>query len=1356
MTRIFKSRKAVSTVVVALIAFLLISTFTSALLYLATTQMQSTQTSTETTEKLSEKARESLQAWVASSSGGTIKIGVKNVGTQTSRVVAVLVKRPDGSLETIQLDPPVNVPPTSSDPYSSIYKDVTVNVAGSYSGLAVLTDLGNTFPIQSGTVVTQPTTYTVTFNVKDESGNTVSGATILFNGAAYSDGQTANVEAGSYTLSTGAIPSGYTFSQWEASGGVAVASPTASSTTATVSDSGSITMRLASAPQTATVTFSASGLSSDASGTVLTVDGSAYTYSQLPVSFTWAVGSTHSFAWSDPVSAGSGKQYTWVSTSGLSTARSGLINVPSGGGSVQATYKTQYQWIFSASGLGSDASGTVVTVDGTNYAYSSLPLTFWWDSGSPHSYSYQQYVSSTTSGKRYANHNPPSWSGTVSGSNSLNPSYHVEYQLTISVSPSGAGSTNPVPGSYWYDSGSSVQVSATPNRGYAFSYWLLDGSNVGSSNPYTVTMNTPHSITAVFTGATYTLTVCVYKSGTTTGISSVTVKVDGTPYTTGSTGAVSVTVSYGSHTVEVVSPYNPSYGTRYVFTQWSDGSTSNPKTVSISSSTTLTAYMKLQYLLSTSVNPSGGGSISASPSSSDWYYDEGTSVTLTASASSGYAFDAWTGDVSGTSNSVSVTMNSPKTVTANFFTFSISVSPSSGSASAGGSVSATVTVTYQSGVNSKTVSLSASGLPSGASASFNPASGTPTFSSTMTISTSSSTPAGTYTITIYARGAGVTRTTTYTLTVNVPFDFSISASPSTLSICRGASKTSTITVTLVSGSPTTVTLEALSWPDGLSLSLSRTSGTPTFTSTLTMTAPSSISLGTYTVYIQGEGGGKIKLTSINVYVNDWSISVSPSSGSVNMGGSTTATVTVQSTSGSASSMTVSLSASNVPSGVTVSFSPSSVTVGAGSSATSTVTVTVSSSASAGTYTIAITGSSDCGTSKSTSYTLIITVPTVAVTFDALKTSGARFNSNPTNLILYVDGNTYYYNQLPVTFNWQVGSQHYIYWYSGARADESSYLSGTDASYDWSYSTGIFTSQSGYLTVPSGGGRVTAYYKRYVEVIVDKEPYSGGTVSPPSSGWYPEGTGFSATANSGYQFHHWTIKDNSEWTSTGNPVYIRNPCYLTAVFYIRVRVYAYDSEYNSFPNIYVSCGPASGYTNSYGYVDLYVPYGYNTLSVSSSGSGYNGASLPFWKWSDGTTSTSRTIYVYQPTDYTAYYKCVLWFKEIHAETRCGPGTWFAVVYRTWGYVYVTTARSEYGKSGVTVKAVWHIHTEDLFGSHYFTRKATGTTGSGGYFDFSTSAYDYFLVWEDLWVEVSAQVTDPGYYNQAYWTARYPFS
>jgi hypothetical protein len=45
---------------------------------------------------------------------------------------------------------------------------------------------------------------------------------------------------------------------------------------------------------------------------------------------------------------------------------------------------------------------------------------------------------------------------------------------------------------------------------------------------------------------------------------------------------------------------------------WSDDSTSNPRTVSVSSDATLTAYMKIQYLLTVSINPIGTGNVSLS------------------------------------------------------------------------------------------------------------------------------------------------------------------------------------------------------------------------------------------------------------------------------------------------------------------------------------------------------------------------------------------------------------------------------------------------------------------------------------------------------------------------------------------------------------------------------------------------------------------------------------------------------------------------------------------------------------------------------------------------------------------------
>jgi tetrahydromethanopterin S-methyltransferase subunit E len=49
-------------------------------------------------------------------------------------------------------------------------------------------------------------------------------------------------------------------------------------------------------------------------------------------------------------------------------------------------------------------------------------------------------------------------------------------------------------------------------------------------------------------------------------------------------------------------------------------------------------------------------------------YTSGDNVTVTASPASGYEFDHWSGDISGTAASVTVTMNSDKSIIAHFRT----------------------------------------------------------------------------------------------------------------------------------------------------------------------------------------------------------------------------------------------------------------------------------------------------------------------------------------------------------------------------------------------------------------------------------------------------------------------------------------------------------------------------------------------------------------------------------------------------------------------------------------------------------------------------------------------------------------
>ena len=96
--------------------------------------------------------------------------------------------------------------------------------------------------------------------------------------------------------------------------------------------------------------------------------------------------------------------------------------------------------------------------------------------------------------------------------------------------------------------------------------------------------------------------------------------------------------------------------------------------------------------------------------------------------------------------------------------FSVKASPTSASVKAGSSASVSVSTAVTAG-SAQSVALSASGLPSGATASFSPASVNSGASSTLTVTTSATTPAGTYPITVTGTASSGSHTATYTLTV---------------------------------------------------------------------------------------------------------------------------------------------------------------------------------------------------------------------------------------------------------------------------------------------------------------------------------------------------------------------------------------------------------------------------------------------------------------------------------------------------------------------------------------------------------------------------------------------------------------
>ena len=106
----------------------------------------------------------------------------------------------------------------------------------------------------------------------------------------------------------------------------------------------------------------------------------------------------------------------------------------------------------------------------------------------------------------------------------------------------------------------------------------------------------------------------------------------------------------------------------YLFSGWSNGSTENPLTLTITSNLTISAnFTKRQYPLQ--VNTEGQGTVSetiVTAGKSPTNYNAGTVVRLTANPAENWTFLQWSGAVSSTANPLELTIDEAKTVTATF------------------------------------------------------------------------------------------------------------------------------------------------------------------------------------------------------------------------------------------------------------------------------------------------------------------------------------------------------------------------------------------------------------------------------------------------------------------------------------------------------------------------------------------------------------------------------------------------------------------------------------------------------------------------------------------------------------------
>ncbi len=139
------------------------------------------------------------------------------------------------------------------------------------------------------------------------------------------------------------------------------------------------------------------------------------------------------------------------------------------------------------------------SVDSVSY---NAGQTFNWTSGVSHTIA----ASSPQSAGTGAQYTWSSWSDGGAASHSIAPTgdttltanFTLQYLLTSSVSPPGAGSITAaaISAGGFYSAGSTFQLTATPAPGCAFTGW--SGALGGSTDPQNITMSSPQTVTANF------------------------------------------------------------------------------------------------------------------------------------------------------------------------------------------------------------------------------------------------------------------------------------------------------------------------------------------------------------------------------------------------------------------------------------------------------------------------------------------------------------------------------------------------------------------------------------------------------------------------------------------------------------------------------------------------------------------------------------------------------------------------------------------------------------------------------------------------------------------------------------------
>ena len=231
----------------------------------------------------------------------------------------------------------------------------------------------------------------------------------------------------------------------------------------------------------------------------------------------------------------------------------------------------------------------------------------------------------------------------------------------LSISVQGSGSVSKSPEKTSYNPNENVTLTAQPSTGYTFDHWFGDLS--GNVNPVVIVMNGNKSVSAYFVQTQETITKPLTPSGPSNG----TVNQSLSFSTGGSSSNLGHSVEYrfdwgdGTYSTWGSATGNHVYTTAGVFSVKAQARCalhtgvlsgwSSSKNVSVSG-----------YTLNVTIQ--GSGSVSRSPDKMEYNHNE--NVTITAQPATGYTFDYWAGDLSGSTNPAVIVMNGNKSMSAYF------------------------------------------------------------------------------------------------------------------------------------------------------------------------------------------------------------------------------------------------------------------------------------------------------------------------------------------------------------------------------------------------------------------------------------------------------------------------------------------------------------------------------------------------------------------------------------------------------------------------------------------------------------------------------------------------------------------